>query len=229
MKRPEPHRLPSVAVGDWNLSAELVEQLATKAGAQLVLGRAVDHGVASDDVVVHGVRRRTMPGSDHAAILLDLSVAGDRFRVLWWNVYVGQAPAAVLRAVCELVDEWQPHVVALGEAYRCRRELARVPGYRRHQARPGKGWRSEAAELALLVRRDVRVLRSDRLLMAWDWTGPVHGNRHGPRHYRRARLQLPGGAVVRLLAVHLPTGGYDGRNDDAVRESVGRIVEWLRP
>lgn len=221
----------SLAIGDYNLNDTQVRALAEQIGGRLVMGRGVDHGILTgDDVRLVGVRRN-LPryGSDHGPILVDLDIEWDnlelleRVRVLWWNVYVGQHPDTVLRAVCELVDEHQPHVVALGETYRCRGVLGRVPGYRRHQ-----GHRGEAVAMTVLVRRDVEVRSRGWLNMRRDWIGPVHDKLHGPRSFPRLRLRFKHGAELRLLAVHFPTGGHDGRNRAAVLEAAKRVKRWGR-
>lgn len=214
-------RIPSLVVGDFNLSAALVGKLAKRVGGELVVGHGVDHAIALDMRVERVLRNLPRAGSDHGPILVDLTIDGERVRVLWWNVYVGQEPAAVLRAVCELADRWQPHVIALGEAYRCRSVLGRVPAYRRHQGRRG-----EAVAMAVLVRHDVKILRRGWLDMLRAWIGPKHGHHHGPRSFPRLRLELPAGAVFRLLPVHFPTGGYDGPNAAAVLEAAAAVVDW---
>lgn len=217
-------RLPSLVIGDFNLPAEVVGKLAKRAGGALVVGHGVDHAITLGAHLERVLRNLPRAGSDHAPLLLDLTVDGERVSVLWWNVYVGQEPTAVLRAVCHLADRWQPHVIALGEAYRCRSVLGRVPGYRRHQGRRG-----ESVAMAALVRRDVKILRHGWLDMLRAWIGPKLGRRHDPRSFPRLRLELPSGAVFRILPVHFPTGGYTGRNADAVIEAAAAVVDWASP
>lgn len=218
-------RNPALIIGDWNLfPAELRELVVKPLEGELVLGRGVDHAVLVGDVQLVRVRR-DLPRyrSDHAPLLVDLLVDGFPVRVLWWNVYVGVLPARVLRAVRELAVEHEPDVIALGEVKRCREVLARVPGYRHTQGHIG-----EARSMAVLVRNRVRVTGRGWVRMRESWIGPKHGLHHGPRLYPRLRIaeRETRPAQLRILAVHLPTGGTSGRNRAAVLESVERIVRW---
>lgn len=220
-------QVPALVPGDWNLPRETVAELARRVSGQLVQGRGVDHVLlAGDDVRLRRVRR-DLPahGSDHDPLLVDLDLAGELVRLLWWNVYVGQPPERVAQALTEFLALSSPHVVALAEAYRCRPELAKLArraGYRLVQSRR----RGEPCNLAVLVRDDLRILRRGRAKMRTAWIGPVHGLRKSPREFPRLVLRTPGGVRFRLLAVHLPTGGTEGRNAEAVREAVERIARW---
>ena len=216
---------PAIIVGDFNLSADEVAQIAEQLGGEFVRGHGVDHAIIVGDLELVSVYRH-LPryDSDHAPLLLTVRITGSRYsvRILWWNVYVGAPPASVLRAVCELADRYVPDVIVLGEAKRCRELLGRVPAYRHRQGRTG-----EARNMAVLVRRQASVLRRGWLAMREPWIGPRHDLRHGPRDYPYARVASSDReAVVRVLAVHFPTGGYDGRNVRAVRESVERVIAW---
>lgn len=215
-----------LVIGDFNLTAEDVADLADRVGGVMVKGSRVDHAIISDEVRLEVVRR-DLPryGSDHEPLLLAVRVAGERIVVLWWNVYVGQHPDHVLRGVAELADRFQPDVIALGETYRVRKVLGTVPGYKRIQGRPGRGRLSERAELAILVRRNVTIVARGWVHMRVTWTGPKHALSHGPRIFPRVRIRV-GAAELAILAVHLPTGGYTGRNGPAVRETAARIVRW---
>ena len=205
---------------DWNLSGSEVAQLAARMGANFIEGHAVDHGIVhgADSVTVTNVGKH---GSDHPALLFTLTFGRDVVRTLWWNVYVGQKPADVGASLGWLADQYQPHVIALCEAYHCRKVLSGIAGYHRFQ-----GLFGEAKEIAVLVRRDIRVLRMGWLRMKTRWIGPKHRRPHGPRRYARLRLELRSGLRFRVLAVHMPTGGYHGPNSAAVQESADAIVRW---
>lgn len=220
--------LPAILAGDWNLPHGEVTDLARQLGAELVPGRTVDHVLLIGAGIKLRKVRRDLPkhGSDHEPLLVDLELAGEALRLIWWNVYVGQHPHRVALAVAQLL-RLDPHVVALGEAYRCRTELAdlaRMAGYRLLQGRRGEG-----ADLAVLVRNDLQLAgRPRRAKLRSSWIGPVHGTVKAPREFPRLRLRTPGGQLFRLLVVHLPTGGYAGRNASAVREAVDRIRRWVQ-
>lgn len=216
---------PVFAPGDWNLGTYDVEQIAARIGGELVTGRGPDHAIARG-VKVGKVTRLNKYGSDHHAILFDLHLpTGENLRVLWWNVYVGSAPEHVLEVLQELQHKHQPHIIALCEAYRLRG--LPLAGYRLIQGHRAPGLaETEAADVALMIRRDLALLNTGRVAMRLRWTGPVHDKPRGPRRYVRARVRTKRGFVLRVLAVHMPTGGLDGPNAAAVHESINRIVRW---
>lgn len=213
--------IPMVMLGDWNLDLARIGKLARQLGAELVPGRHPDHALVRDFQVCRIVRARSRHGSDHHhPIVLTVELrGGELVTFLYWNVYVGQAPKDVAVELAKLIDAHAPHVVQLSEAYRCRRVLGQVPGYRRLQGlNIGEG-----ADVALLVRRDVRVVRQGTMVMRLGWVGP-HGKRRTPRIYRAALLELRTGARMRVLGIHLPPGA--GVNAPAVAESLRRLARW---
>lgn len=211
-----------VMVGDWNLVLGDVAAIAAEVGGRAVPGRGVDHAIVRRLHVVKVTRVRDKHGSDHHhPIVLDLQTAqGQRLRILYWNVYGGNTAAEVQPQLARLIDTYRPHIVQLSEAYKLRRVLAAVPGYKRYQ-----GFNiGEGAEVAILVRRSI-VVRGDGVLrMRLGWTGPLTGRRRGPRRYRRVRVQLAPGVVVRVLGVHFPPGPR--MNAAAVHESTDRVIRW---
>lgn len=225
----------TLAFGDWNLSARAVSELAHSAGGRLLLGHGVDHGIYLGRGV-QLVERENLGrhGSDaHDAILFTLLIDGRGkrprtfLRVLVWNVYVGQDPERVDRELAGMIREHCPDVMALAEAYRCRGvlgELAEGLGYWREQPASGEG-----SGCALLVRKAPgrKLLGRGSLRMSEPWIGPVHGRRKAPREYPRLRFRLASGRRVRALAIHFPTGGPDGGNGKAVRESIARVRRWV--
>jgi exonuclease III len=144
-------------------------------------------------------------------------------RILAWNVYIDNDPQSVGQTVAGWLEQYKPEVVVLNEATRCWKVLSRAArgnGYRHYQGVTG-----QAAGIAVLVRSDVAVVRRREAVMRRWWRGPIHGWRQKPRRYPYLRLRLPGGRVVRLMALHFPTGGA---NAPAVAESLDRTRVWLR-
>lgn len=217
-------RTPAIALGDINLNARAFEDLIIRpTNGRIAVGHGVDHAAMWGPVTLLSVRRLLAGGSDHPPILYTFIIDGRPVRVIAWNVYVGQAPTAVQQRLENLTTLYMPHVVVLFEAYRCRRVLGHIDNYRRHQrVTPG-----EARGLAVLVRKDVAILRRGWLRMAISWVGPVHGHAKPPRTYPRLRLRTAGGVTFRILGLHLPTGGVKGRNKRAVLETIKRVQAWV--
>lgn len=208
-------------VGDWNETAADVDALARVIGAHGSIGHGVDRAVVRGDVVMRA-RRLGRHGSDHPAILYVLSLAsGDVVRVVGWNVHGlparrGLTPTQVARAVAQLVDAHQPHAFVLIEAYRARKALGTIAGYRRRQGRNI----GERADVALLIRRDVAIRRRGRLRMTRRWLGPIHRVWKMPRIYPTVRLRFELGGELRLLGYHGPFGA------GPVAESRRRLIRW---
>ena len=208
----------TLAAGDWNLGPAEVEAIARLAGAEFVKGHGVDNAI-TDGAEPIEVRPLAKHGSDHRPVLFVFRLpTGEEFRLLTWNVYVAQAPAHVAAELCKMVDHYQPPAVCLQEAYRCRRVLGGIPGYRRIQGLSPLG---EARDCAVLVRLDLTYVGRGMTRMRERWVGPKHGLSKRPRIYPRARVKTKGGQVVRLMSVHLPFGAK------AVAESIKRIVAWF--
>lgn len=201
---------------DWNLGPGRVESIARTAEGSFIPGHGVDNAIVKGAEVT--VTVLSNHGSDHPAVLYRLTLPnGEVFRVLAWNVYVGQKPEAVAKQLSRMIDHYQPHAVALSEAYRCWSVLGRIAGYKRHQGLLPLG---ENRDCALLLRKDLTVVRSGIRRMRQRWIGPKHSLDKGPRCYPYARVRTKKGSVVRLMAAHLPFG------DAAVTESIDRIVAW---
>lgn len=122
----------------------------------------------------------------------------------------------------ELADH-RPHVVVLTEAQRARAFLRGLAGY---QLLPAYRGGTETADVAVLVRRDARTLHRWAMRLRLAWVGPLKGKRHSGRIYPIQRVRLPGGAAVRVAAVHFPTGGPHGPNARAWAESARRLNHW---
>lgn len=229
MTERRPSGPPAFVVADWNLPLSAVEKIATRVRGKVMVGKGVNHAVVIGAKPIM-VRRLGLRGSDHEAILFTIALEdGTRVRVLWWNVYVGQEPTDVLRQVATMADDHQPHLIALCEAYRCRSVLAQVPAYKRLQGVHLGSTQTENSDVALLVRRDVKIRSEAATRMHVPWIGPKHNLKRSPRVYRRGWFEFPDGGELRFLAAHLPTGGPDhDRNGPAVRESVSRIIRWAK-
>lgn len=205
---------------DWNLGPGEIEALALRVDGQFVPGHHVDNAI------VRGAEKVTVKnlgpwGSDHDALLYTLTLPNDEeFRVIAWNVYVGQRPDKVGIALAKMVDQHQPHAIALSEAYRCYGALGQLAGYRRIQGHVPLG---ENRDCALMVRLDLTVVRSGIERMARRWVGPKHGLDKEPRRFPRARVRTKSGQTVRLMAAHLPFGPAP------VQESLDRIARWFNP
>lgn len=151
-------------------------------------------------------------------------------RALSWNVFTGHDPAEVRRTLIDLCNRYHPHVVVPMEA--AHQDLARFPGYRTLQETPEPMGRDhlvhEFGDTALLIRDDVKIRHERVEEMSVPWVGPKNDWPHDPRRYRSAWLQLPDGKVWKVQGAHWPTGGPDGRNAEAVAETIAHETQWLR-
>lgn len=214
----------TVILGDWNLSAAEVGSLAREIGGQLAKGRGPDHAIVRG-AAVRSVRRLGKHGSDaHEAILYTLDVDGTTVRILGWNVWVGQKPAAVKKSLERLIDAHDPDVVMLNEAYRCTYVLRELGGFRVYQGRDV----GEGADVAVLVRRRHEVVNDGRLQMQQRWEVVSHDKVRAGREYQFVRLVLNGdGPTLRLLDIHFPTD--NPVNAAAASESRDRVIRWAGP
>lgn len=216
----------SLMVGDTNLGARELTALAQRCGGMFVRGHDVDAAIIRGGKVTEAL---VLPKgkSDHHPVVYTLDVAGHEQVVLSWNVYVGQAPRRVKRRLRRLIKKYQPDAIALQEAYRCGPLLAVLAveyGYDLIQG-PNAG---EDADCALLVRADRPLRRRGTARMREHWIGPKHDLPKQPRRYPRSRREVVPGVHLRLLDVHPPTGGRDGRNATAVIETEDRIANWFQ-
>lgn len=113
-----------------------------------------------------------------------------------------------------------PHVAVITEAYHARKFLRSIPGYRNLQyAR--KKYGSEGPDVALLVRKGVKVSRRRALKMALEWVGP-QGGEHDGRVYPSINVRVDD-FWWRVLGIHFPT-----RNNPKAQDESERAVEkWL--
>lgn len=146
--------------------------------------------------------------------------------VLAWNVYIGNLPGKVRAQLAKWIDDHSPHVIILMEATRMYGHLDGL-GYRVIQFRPRRmrpGNQPATANIAIMVRRDLRILRTAALWMTVFWLGPKHGWPQDPRVYRFVKVRRGGllrGKTWRLGGAHTPFG------KEARVESRVRLVRWL--
>lgn len=140
-------------------------------------------------------------------------------RVMIYNVKVDRRPEAVRKSLVNLLRE-EPDAAVLSEAYRMYGNLAGL-GYQVHHAKPAEG-RSEAADVAVLVRDDHKILRHNTARLTEDWRGPKAGIMHDPREYKGVGYEDDDWEWD-LLGVHGPFGR------DAVKESNRAMRCWLEP
>lgn len=213
----------SVAGGDTNLDRPARVALAKAAGAMLVDGHGVDclFVIGAKAIETHVLAEG---GSDHPPIVYVLKTPdGRRIVVLAWNVYVGQRPTRVRRRLRRLTRTWNPDVILLSEAYRCRDELARLKGFHLVQGdNVGEG-----ADCALLVALDHQLRHSGTARMRKSWIGPKHHLTKSPRQFPRARTRLDTDVLLRTTSLHLPTPDAAGHNTAAVQESIDYTTRWL--
>lgn len=120
-------------------------------------------------------------------------------------------------ALLAQIREHEPDVVIVLQAYRARRFLHGIGGYRHKQFRGG-----EAKGIAVLVKHGVRIQAHRALRMKTWWTGPKAGKRHSPRVYP-ASVLVKGGVAFRVLGIHLPTHNCPGAQD----ESLKAVIRWF--
>ena len=124
----------------------------------------------------------------------------------------------------ELIRRDRPDVVVVEQAYRARGFLARAAkreGYQHHQykAAPGAEWTG----IAVLVRDNVDIVRTQPLVMEREWTGPKAGKRHEPRVYPVLVLRKQG-VTFRVIGIHFPTHNQPR----AQAESARAVVSYVR-
>lgn len=140
-------------------------------------------------------------------------------RIMIYNVKVGRRPAVVRKSLESLLRS-EPDAAVLSEAYGMYGNLGGL-GYQVHHARPAEG-RSEASDVAVLVRDDHKILRHNTIRLTEDWRGPKAGKMHDPREYKGVGYE-DDDWEWNLLGVHGPFGR------DAVKESNRAMRRWLEP
>lgn len=149
-----------------------------------------------------------------------------QFRVLTWNVFEKHKPSDVDAALTQWVIRYMPDVIVLQEAKNLYGKLS-IPGYRILQAKPKarkRGRASESANIAILVRGDLKVSKWLPLIMAKVWRGPKAGILHDPRTYRWI-IVTKGAKAWKVGGFHFPyPREAQGESAKAVRNWFKRTV-----
>lgn len=147
----------------------------------------------------------------------------DFITIIAWNVYVGVSHDKVRRALREMINTHSPEVFGLIEASRLYGHLDNL-GYQVVQLKPrplAKGRQEAQANIAILVRDDIKIKRRFAYRMKTVWRGPKHGWLQDPRVYRWVRIKWQG-RVWKIGVAHTPFG------EAARTESNRRLRDWFR-
>lgn len=123
-------------------------------------------------------------------------------------------------ALAPVLKARKPHMAFITEAYFARTYLKSIEGYRLYQY-TSREFGEEGPDVAVLVRRGVKVSRRRALEMAKVWTAPS-GRKRQPRVYPSLNVKV-GKFWWRALALHFPTKG----NPVAQQESEQATNKWL--
>jgi hypothetical protein len=154
------------------------------------------------------------------------------FVVVSWNAKANRDADDVERALRTLLKDERPHALSVSEAGGYGTAIDRAAeafGYRRLQlprAPKRDGRLEEDANLAVLVRSDVVVLRARPWRMRQSFRGAVHDWPHQPRVYWRGYFRIPRSGKVRASFGHWPTEGRG--NDAACHETERKVSRWFR-
>lgn len=150
--------------------------------------------------------------------------------ILAWNIYIGNKPDEILPRVEELLKQHNPEVAVLMEATRVVRQLPEYVdhinglGYDVVQFKPRPlipGNQPGQANIAILVRTDLDLIRRGALRMSKFWIGPKHGWPQDPRVYRWVKTRKVK-KIWKVGGAHTPFGTA------ARTESRFRLVRWLK-
>ncbi len=143
--------------------------------------------------------------------------------ILAWNIYIGRSIDAVRKALRPMLDRYDPEIVALMEATKMYGHLNHM-GYQVVHMKPkprGKGHQPAEADIALLVRDDIELVKPFTMRLKEFWRGPKHGWTQDPKVYRWVLIRW-GGKVWKVGCAHTPFGAA------ARLESRNRLVKWFR-
>lgn len=141
-------------------------------------------------------------------------------KILYWNVYIGQRPAVVLRELKEMIAVHKPEIIGLGEATKAYQITDDVPGYRRIHLAPVRRRGNENADTAVLVRNDVKIYRKRAWRMSLSWFVPGRRVRHSPRVYIVVITKGDDGRRWRVAVGHWPFR-------DAQEETKRKVKRWF--
>lgn len=140
-----------------------------------------------------------------------------------WNVYTNHNVGDVLHELRAMIHYADPDVIALYEAKHLFHHLEGL-GYNVYQLKSKtarKGLRPATANVALLVRKQIKVRKTFTIRMNEVWKGPHKGAPQSPRVYRWLKLENQG-SVWRIGGFHIPFGNA------ARHESFARLRAWLK-
>lgn len=164
---------------------------------------------------------------NRAATVFDLKAYIDRqykatargtLRVLTANI----ASRARVPELVPVIRNQKPDIVVISEAYYAREFLRGIDGYRNVQG-SRKKFGSEGPDVAVLVRKGVKISRRRTLKMAEKWVGPKGGG-HDGRVYPAFNARVDG-FWWRVLALHFP---WEGKRGPAQRESESAVAKWFK-
>lgn len=147
----------------------------------------------------------------------------DYLTVIAWNVFIGTKPARARDALRDMITRYNPQLFGLIEAKNLYGELD-IPDYQIVQLKPRplrKGNQEAQANIAIVVRNDVKIKRRFVFRMSTFWRGPKHGWNQDPRVYRWVRIKWQG-RIWKIGVAHTPFG------EDARRESNRRLKQWFK-
>ena len=142
--------------------------------------------------------------------------------VLAWNVYIGNSPDEVRPKLENILIKENPEVAGLMEATRMRGHLQGL-GYQVIQLKPRPkhpGNQPGDANIAILVRNDVEIVKKFSMRMKTFWKGPKHGLHQDPRVYRGVKIKWVG-RIWKIGVAHTPFG------EEAREESRNRLILWF--
>lgn len=147
----------------------------------------------------------------------------DFLTILAWNVYVGNKAKEVREALRVFISAYSPEVFALSEATNLYGHLDGL-GYQVVQLRPHskrRGSQPAQADIALLIRNDIKIKKRKAMRHRSFWRGPKHGWTQDPKVYRWVLIEFKG-RTWKIMGAHFPFGAA------ARSETVRKVVQWLR-
>jgi hypothetical protein len=138
--------------------------------------------------------------------------------IIAWNIYIGTGVRPAREALNSLIHLHKPEVIALMEATNLYGDLGKL-GYQVVQLKPKplkRGNRPAQANIALLIRNDIKIKRRFALHMLtfWKFKRP-----QDPRVYRWVLIEW-NGRTWKIGAAHMPF-------NVARRESIRKLRKWL--
>lgn len=150
--------------------------------------------------------------------------------IVFWNIWVGHRITHVRAQLRAIRDLRNPEIIGLMEAAHMYGHLGGL-GYRVFQVRrkSRRGYVSEAANSAILVRNDVKVVRRWFLILKLVWKGPKLGKKHDPRWFPVVLVKHRGRIWKTAPACHLPFGSAQKAEADRALRTLLRRTLRGRP